>query len=66
MQVIWDNLEDFDNNNHAPIGGNVSNIDLVRYLMTKNNLVQKDMVDIFSNQGNVSKFLNGERNLCNS
>jgi len=66
MQVIGDNLEDFDNKNYAPIGGNVSNIDLVRYLMTKNHLVQKDMVDIFSNQGNVSKFLNGERNLSNS
>ena len=65
MQVIGDNLEDFDNNN-TPIGANVSNIELVRYLMKKNNLVQSDMVDIFSNQSNVSKFLNAERKLSNS
>ncbi len=65
MQVIGDNLEDFDNSN-TPIGANVSNIELVRYLMKKNNLVQSDMVDIFSNQSNVSKFLNAERNLSNS
>lgn len=66
MQVIGDNLEDFDNKNHPQIGKNISDIDLVSYLMEKNSLVQKDMVDVFSNQGNVSKFLNGERKLSNS
>lgn len=65
MQVIGDNLEDFDNN-ITPIGVNISNIEFIRYLMKKNNLVQSDMVDIFSNQSNVSKFLNGERQLSNS
>ena len=62
-QIIGDNLEDFDNKNHMPIGRNVSDTELVRYLMDKNNLHQEDLIDIFGNQGNVSKFLSGQRKL---
>jgi HTH-type transcriptional regulator / antitoxin HigA len=62
-QIIGDNLEDFDDKYSPKIGQSVTDVDLVRYLMSKNNLNQSDMVDIFGNQGNVSKFLNGERSL---
>jgi len=61
--IIGDNLEEYDDAHHPPIGSNVTDIDLVRYLMTQNNLTQKEMADIFGSQGNVSKFLNGERKL---
>lgn len=63
MQVIGDNLESFDNSYHEKIGKNVSNVDLVRYLMKENGLRQQDMAGIFASQGNVSKFLKGERSL---
>jgi len=63
MQIIGDNLEDYDNQHYPPIGHNISEIDMVKYLMEKNNLLQKDLAEIFGGQANVSKFLNGERNL---
>lgn len=63
MQIIGDNIENFDDKHCVPIGKNVSDVELVHYLMEKNSLFQRDMVDIFGNQGNVSKFLNGERQL---
>lgn len=62
-QIIGDNLEDYDDQKKPAIGHSVTDIELVRYLMKENNLNQNDMVDVFGNQGNVSKFLNGERNL---
>jgi HTH-type transcriptional regulator/antitoxin HigA len=65
-QIIGDNLEDFDDSSYPPIGQNVTDIDLVRYLMSENNLSQQNIADIFGNQGNVSKFLNGERKLSKS
>ncbi len=63
MQIIGDNIENFDDKQGLPIGKNVSDVELVQYLMENNNLCQREMVDIFGNQGNVSKFLNGERQL---
>ena len=62
-QIIGDNLEDFDDKYHPEIGRFVTDIELVRHLMSENNLTQSDMADIFGNQGNVSKFLNNERSL---
>ncbi len=62
-QIIGDNLEDYDDQNHPAIGHSVTDIDLIRHVMKENNLNQSDLVDIFGNQGNVSKFLNGERSL---
>lgn len=63
MQIIGDNLEAYDNEYHPPIGHNVSEIDLIKYLMESRNLTQSDLADIFGSQANVSKFLNGERPL---
>lgn len=63
MQIIGDNLEQYDNENHPDIGANITDVEMVRYLMESNNLHQKDLADIFGSQANVSKFLNGERQL---
>ena len=63
MQIIGENLEQFDNEHYPAIGHNINEIDLVKYLMQSNNLHQKDLADIFGGQANVSKYLNGERPL---
>jgi HTH-type transcriptional regulator/antitoxin HigA len=61
MQIIGDNLEQYDDEHHPDIGENISDVAMVRYLMETNHLHQKDLADIFGSQANVSKFLNGER-----
>ena len=66
MQIMGDNLERYDDSRHPPVGADVSDIELVHYLMQANNLQQKDMIDVFGNQGNVSRFLSGERKLSKS
>jgi len=63
MQIIGDNLEQYDNENFPLIGKNISDIEMVVHLMKTNNLYQKDLAPIFGGQANVSKFLNGEREL---
>ena len=63
MQIIGDNLERYDDEHHAVIGEGVSDIEMVKYLMKSHKLHQVDLSDIFGNQANVSKFLNGERKL---
>jgi HTH-type transcriptional regulator/antitoxin HigA len=63
MQIIGENLEQYDNEHHLPIGHNVSEVDMVKHLMKSRHLHQKDLADIFGGQANVSKFLNGERSL---
>jgi HTH-type transcriptional regulator/antitoxin HigA len=63
MEIIGDNLEDYDNLHHATIGHDLSDIDMVKYLMTSRHLHQVDLASIFGGQANVSKFLNGERAL---
>ncbi|MDX1900809.1 MAG: helix-turn-helix domain-containing protein [Gammaproteobacteria bacterium] len=63
MQIIGDNLEQYDNEKFPPIGANISDVEMVKYLMTSHNLRQADLADIFGGQANVSKFLNGERSL---
>lgn len=63
MQIIGENLEQYDDENYPPIGSNVSDIEMVKHLMAINHLHQKDLADIFGSQANVSKFLNGERAL---
>ena len=63
MQIIGDNLEQFDDEHHPDIGANITDIDMVKYLMKSHNLHQKDLADIFGSQANVSKFLNSERPL---
>ena len=63
MQIIGENLEQYDNEQFPLIGENISDIEMVKYLMQINNLHQKDLAPIFGGQANVSKFLNGEREL---
>lgn len=63
MQIIGENLEQYDNENFPLIGNSISDIEMVEYLMKTNNLYQKDLAPIFGGQANVSKFLNGEREL---
>lgn len=63
MQIIGENLEQYDTEHHPPIGADISDIDLVKHLMKSHKLYQTDLADIFGGQANVSKFLNGERPL---
>ena len=63
MQIIGENLEQYDNEHHPAIGHHVSEIEIVKYLMKSHHLHQSDLADIFGGQANVSKFLNGERPL---
>ncbi len=63
MQIIGENLEQYDDEHHPPIGSGISDVDLIKHLMTSSGLRQKDLTDIFGSQGNVSKFLNGQRPL---
>ncbi|MFA5960670.1 MAG: hypothetical protein WC785_09140 [Tatlockia sp.] len=63
MQIIGENLEQYDNEHYPLIGENITDCEMVTYLMEINNLHQKDLAPIFGGQANVSKFLNGERGL---
>lgn len=63
MEIIGDNLEAYDDQYHADIGNDVSDVDMVKYLMQEHQLYQKDLAPIFGSQANVSKFLNGQREL---
>lgn len=63
MQIIGENLEQYDNEHYPAIGHNINEIDMVKYLMKSHNLHQTDLADIFGGQANVSKYLNGERSL---
>jgi len=63
MQLIGENLEQYDSENYPRIGENITDIEMVKYLMKSHHLHQIDLSDIFGGQANVSKFLNGERSL---
>jgi HTH-type transcriptional regulator/antitoxin HigA len=63
MQIIGENLEQYDDEHYPEIGDNINEIDMVKYLMKTHNLHQIDLADIFGGQANVSKYLNGERTL---
>ena len=63
MEIIGKNLERYDLQHHPKIGSNLSDIALVKYLMHKEGLYQKDLAHIFGGQANVSRFLSGERAL---
>lgn len=63
MQIIGENLEQYDSEHYPDIGHNISEIDMVKYLMKSHHLHQTDLAYIFGGQANVSKFLNGERQL---
>lgn len=63
MQIIGENLEQYDNEHYPEIGYNIDEVKMVKYLMEAHDLSQKDLADIFGGQANVSKFLSGERSL---
>lgn len=63
MQIIGENLEQYDNEHFPDIGTNISDIEMIKFLMESHHLHQIDLADIFGGQANVSKFLNGERPL---
>lgn len=63
MHIIGENLEQYDNEHYPDIGYEINEIDMVKYLMKSHNLHQVDLADIFGGQANVSKYLNGERQL---
>lgn len=63
MQIIGENLEQYDKEHYPEIGYAINEIDFVKYLMRVHQLNQSDLADVFSGQANVSKFLNGERPL---
>ena len=63
MEIIGDNLEHYDDEVHPPLSSNIQDIDLVKYLMKSEGLTQNDLAGVFGSQGNVSKFLSGERQL---
>ena len=63
MQIIGENLEQFDDEHHLDIGEHITDVDMVKYLMKSHHLHQKDLADIFGGQANVSRFLSGERQL---
>jgi HTH-type transcriptional regulator/antitoxin HigA len=63
MQIIGENLEQYDNEHYPAIGHNINEIDMVKYLMKSHKLHQTDLADIFGGQANVSKYLNGKRPL---
>jgi HTH-type transcriptional regulator/antitoxin HigA len=63
MQIIGENLEQYDNEHFPEIGADISDIDMVKYLMDSRGLRQADLADIFRGQANVFKFLSGERPL---
>lgn len=63
MQIIGENLEQYDNEHFSALGENISDVEFVTFLMKSHQLRQSDLADIFGGQANVSKFLNGERSL---
>ncbi len=63
MQIIGENLEQYDNEHFSDIRSDIDDIVMVKFLMHSHNLNQSDLADIFGGQANVSKFLNGKRPL---
>lgn len=63
MQIIGNNLEQYDDETHAAIGEGLSDVEKVSHLMSTYDLTQTDLASIFGGQANVSKFLHGERKL---
>jgi len=63
MEIIGEQLERYDDEHQPPIGSGLSDVERVKYLMETHALRQKDLIDVFGSQGNVSRFLNGQRPL---
>lgn len=63
MEIIGEQLERYDDEHQSPIGSSLSDVERVQYLMETHALRHKDLIDIFGSQGNVSRFLNGQKPL---
>ncbi|WP_192483572.1 MULTISPECIES: helix-turn-helix domain-containing protein [Cysteiniphilum] len=63
LEIIERHIADYENMYLPELSELTTPNRLVQFLMAEYNLKQKDLVDIFGNQGNVSKFLNGHRQL---
>lgn len=63
MQIIGDNLEQYDNEHFPEIGEDINDVDMVKYLIQQHNLRQEDLANIFGGQANVSSYLSGKRPL---
>ncbi|PCI38922.1 MAG: transcriptional regulator [Thiotrichales bacterium] len=63
MEIIGNNIELYDDQHHPAIGENISDIAMVKHLMSSHDFAQKDLTTIFGGQANVSKFLSGKRPL---
>jgi HTH-type transcriptional regulator/antitoxin HigA len=63
MQIIGENLEQYDSEHYPQIGHDINEIDMIKYLMKSHQIHQKDLAPIFGSQANVSKYLSGERAL---
>ncbi|WP_440682759.1 helix-turn-helix domain-containing protein [Cysteiniphilum halobium] len=63
LEIIEQHIADYENMHLPELSELTTPNKLVQFLMAEYNLKQKDLVDIFGNQGNVSKFLNGHRQL---
>ena len=66
MQIIGENLEQYDNEHFPALGDKITDIELITFLMKSHGLKQVDLADIFGGQANVSRFLSGERPLSKS
>lgn len=63
LEIIEQHIANYENMHLPELSELTTPNKLVQFLMAEYNLKQKDLVDIFGNQGNVSKFLNGHRQL---
>jgi HTH-type transcriptional regulator/antitoxin HigA len=63
MQIIGENLEQYDDAHFPEPGNNISDVEMVKFLIKSHHLHQSDLAPIFGGQANVSKFLSGERPL---
>lgn len=66
MQIIGENIEQYDDNSFPAMGSHITDIEFVTFLMNSHHLRQTDLADIFGGQANVSRFLSGERSLSKS
>ncbi|HYJ91705.1 MAG TPA: hypothetical protein VEV84_10375 [Pyrinomonadaceae bacterium] len=62
FDLLADLMESYEVHTLPELPG-TSPADALSFLMRENDLKQTDLVDIFGNQGNVSKILHGERRI---
>ena len=62
FDLLADLMESYEEHN-LPALLKTSPADALRFIMVQNDLKQTDLMDIFGNQGNVSKVLHGKRRI---